>query len=186
MRSICGHLRTGGDFSTLACFETVDDLLELLGRQVFEGVLEDHDHRRVDAGALTFDFFPGKRATLVQGEGIMGNLALANLDQVFGATQHAGRRTANLNVGARADRLQLELGVEGRNFERADVRHAEHVRDRLDGGLRDPAVLVLSAHQQRDDGRLLTTLGVLIDRFLRPGGVLLAEGKARWLDGVFG
>ena len=48
----------------------------------------------------------------------------------------------------RADRLQLELRVEGRDFERADIGHVEHVGDVLDRRLGHPAFLLLREHQQ--------------------------------------
>jgi hypothetical protein len=111
---------------------------------------------------------------------------LADVDQVFRAAQHARRRAADLDMGARTDRLQLELRVEGRHFENADIGHAEHVGDAFDRGLGDPAVLLLRAHEQRDDRRLLAALGILLDRCLGPGRILLREGEAFGLDIVFG
>jgi hypothetical protein len=46
---------------------------------------------------------------------------------------------------------ELELRVEGRDFQNADIGHVEHVGDVLDRGFRDPAILLLRAHQQRND-----------------------------------
>ncbi len=66
---------------------------------------------------------------------VKGSLAiffLQTLDQVFGAAQHAGRGAADLDMGTRSDRLQLELRIEGGDFENTDIGHAEHVGDRLD------------------------------------------------------
>ncbi|MNY78623.1 hypothetical protein D3C86_2189580 [compost metagenome] len=54
-------------------------------------------------------------------------------------------------MGARANRLQLELRIEGRHFHDADIGHIQHVGDFLDGGAGNPAVLLLRTHEQRDD-----------------------------------
>ena len=50
-----------------------------------------------------------------------------------------------------SDRLQIEHGVEGRDLERANMRHAEEVGDMTDRYFRQPAaVLLLRAPQQRE------------------------------------
>ncbi len=74
-------------------------------------------------------------------------MLLAELDEAFGAAQHARRRTADLNVCARSDGAELELRVEGRDLEDADIGHAQHVGDLLDRRAGNPAVLVLRPHQ---------------------------------------
>ena len=144
-------LGAGLDGVALACLESIDDLFQTLGRQVFIGILEDDDHRRVDAGALTFHLFPGKRAALIGVQRIVMDLLAADIHQRFGAAQHAGRGAADLNVGTRADRLQLELRIEGRNFKNTDIGHVQHVCDFFNGGAGNPAILLLGTHEQRDD-----------------------------------
>ena len=87
-------------------------------------------------------------------------------------------------MGAGADRLQLELGIEGRDLEDADERHLQHVGDMLDCCLGDPPLLILRAHQQRDHGRLLALRRIFTDRRLRPGRVFIGEGEAVRLEGI--
>jgi hypothetical protein len=51
-----------------------------------------------------------------------------------------------------ADWLEIEHRVKGRNFERADMRQAEKIRDMANSRLRQPAAgLLLRTPQQRDD-----------------------------------
>jgi hypothetical protein len=175
-RSVCGPVAASG-------LELVDDLGQALGRQVLVGVLKDHHHRRVDAGAEAFDLFPGQRAVGVGMELFVMDLRTADVHQRFGAAQRAGRGAADLDVGAGADRLQLELRVEGRDLEHADVGHCEHVGDMLDGGLGDPALLLLRQHEERDHRGLFAALGV----FCYPGSDFsrfrLVEGEGCWLNG---
>ena len=76
----------------------------------------------------------------------------ADIDQVAGAAQHAGRRAANLDVRFGADRLQVKHRVEGRDLEHTDMGHAEYPCDRLDRRLGDPALLLLRPPQKRDHG----------------------------------
>ncbi len=179
-------LRTGLDLAALAGFESVDDFFQTFRRQILIGILEDDDHGSVDAGALTLDFFPGERAFGIEREGIVMDLLLTDLHQIFRAAQHAGRGAADLDMGTGADRLQLELGVEGRNLEHADIGHAELGRDMLDCSARDPAVLFLCPHEQRDDSGLLTACRVFPDRCLCPDGIFLVKGEITRLKLVFG
>ena len=72
-RSICGP---GWHRRPLAGRERVDDLFEPLGRQVLVGVLEDHHHRRVDAGAEALDLFPRQRAVGIGVELVVMDLRL--------------------------------------------------------------------------------------------------------------
>ena len=125
-RSICGP---GLIDCAVAGLERVDDFLEALDRQVLIGVVADHDHRRVDAGAEALDLFPAQRAVVVDVERIVVDPVLADGEQILGAAQHAGRRAADHDVGLGAHRLQQELRVERRDFEHADIGHAQHACD---------------------------------------------------------
>jgi hypothetical protein len=174
-------LRTGLDLVALARLEGVYDLIKPLGRQVLKGILEDHHHWRIHAGAEAFDLFPRQRAGFVRLERLGIDLLLAGLDQVARSTQHAGRGSADLDMRLRADRPKLVLGVEGRDFKHPDQRHFEHFGDMFDGGLRDPAFLLLCAHEQRDHRRLLAAPGIFPDRLLRPCRVRPVEGETGWL-----
>ena len=108
----------------------------------------------------------------------MVDAPVADLEDALGAAQQARRRAADLHVRLAADRLQQEHGVEGRDLERADVRHAEHVGDVRDRRLRQPAVmLLLRAPQQRDHRRLLAAFRILGDLLLGPGEILRREGE---------
>jgi hypothetical protein len=147
-------------------------LLKLF-RQVFVGILEDLHHRRVDAGAETFDLFPGEHAVLGDLVHVLGDARLADPDQVLGAAQLAGRRAADLDMGLLADRLQLEHGVEGRHFQNPDVGHVEQIRDVADRRLADPAVvLFLRTPQKRNDRGGLAARRITVDQLLRPGEIL--------------
>ncbi len=73
--------------------------------------------------------------------------------------------------------LQLEHEVEGRNLQRADMRHAQHVGHMLDGRARQPAFLFLCTKQKRDDRAGLTTFGILGDLPFGPGEVRRREGE---------
>ena len=142
------------DRCAVAGAEGLDDLLEALDRQILVGVVADHHHRRVHAGAEALDLFPAQLAVGGDLERIVVDPVLADLDQFLRAAQHARGRAAHQDVGLRADRLQQELRVEGRDLEHADIGHAQHLGDRLDRGAGDPALLLLRAPQHRDHGRL--------------------------------
>ena len=143
-RSICGP-----GFGVLPRGQFVENARQTLGRQVLVIIGIDLHHRRVDAGAEALDLGPGERAiggdvVLVTDHAVQDGLQLPR------AAQHARRGAAELHVKA-ADRRQIEHGVEGRHFEHADFRHAEHVGDRLDRLLRQPAAgLLLRTPQKRN------------------------------------
>ena len=80
-------------------------------------------------------------------------------------------------MGSRPHRGKLEHRVKRRDFEHADVGHAEHVGDRADRRFGYPTFLLLRAPQQRDDGAGLTAFGVFRDLPLRPGQIGGREGK---------
>src|SRR5262249_38212843 len=81
-------------------------------------------------------------------------------------------------------RRQVEHGVEGRDLEHADMRHAEHVGDIADRRFRHPAArLFLRPPQQRDHGRGLPAVRIFCDLSARPGEILRREGKLLRLDG---
>src|ERR1700716_1316137 len=86
--------------------------------QILVGILPDQHHRRVHAGAKTFDFFPAEISVLGQMKGIVMDAALAHFDDVGSAAQPARRGAADLDVRLLADRLQLKHGVEGRDLQR--------------------------------------------------------------------
>ncbi len=114
----------------------------------------------------------------------MVDLVPADLDQLFGAAQHAGRRPANLDVCLGAHRLELEHGVERRDFEHADVGHAQHVGDRLYRRAGDPAFLLLGAPQDWNDCRLLPAGGIFGDLGFGPAQVVAGEGERGGLHGL--
>src|SRR5262249_33807319 len=113
------------------------------------------------------------------------NPVMAKLDQLIRPAQHAGRRPAELNVRA-SDRRQVEHRVEGRDFERANLRHAEEVSDVLDRLLRKPAGLLLRTPEQRDDRRTLPAIRIFGDLALGPIEILDREGEALGLNCGFG
>src|SRR5882724_13686908 len=85
--------------------KAVKHLAEAFLGQILVGILPDQNHRRIDAGAKTLDFFPAEIAVLGQMEGIVMDAALAHFDDVFGAAQTARRGAADLDMGFLADRL---------------------------------------------------------------------------------
>ena len=102
--------------------------------------------------------------------------------ELVGAAQHARRGAAELNVEL-TDRLKVEHGVEGRDLEHADMRHAEEVGDMADRRFRRPAAgLLLRAPQDRDHRRSLPAFRILGDLLLRPGVVLRREGELPRLE----
>src|SRR5512136_305677 len=63
------------------------------------------------------------------------------------------------------------------------MRHAEKVGDMTNRRFRQPAaMLLLRAPQQRDNRRLLPPFRIFGNFLLRPGKVILAEGKLLRLD----
>ena len=82
-----------------------------------------------------------------------------------------------------ADRREVEHRVEGRDLERADLRHAEEVGDVFDRLLRKPAAsLLLGAPQQRDDRGMLPAFRIFGDLALGPIKIFDREGEALGLD----
>ena len=160
--------------------EIVENARQRLRRQVLVVIGIDLHHRRIDACAQALDLGPGESA-------VGGHLILVT-DRVMqyflervGAAQHARRRAAELHVET-PNRRQIEHRVEGRDFEHADLGHAEQFGDRLDRLLRQPAArLLLRAPQQRDHGRLLPARRIFGDPRLRPLQILRREGEARRL-----
>ena len=116
----------------------------------------------------------------------MRDLVLADLEQIASAAQHARRRAADDDVGFRTDGLEQKLRIERRDFEHADIGHAEQAADRLDGGTAQPALLLLGTPQDQDHGGLLPAGRIAGDDFLGPRLVLGRERKARGLDVIGG
>src|SRR5690242_294251 len=160
----------------LAGREIVENLSEALGREVLVIIVVDLRHRGVDAGPETLNLDPGELA-------IAGDLALvsdalsADLFKIVGAAQPAWRGATKLHMEF-SDRPQIEHRVKRRDLKRADMRHAEEIRDVTDRCLRQPAaMLLLRPPQERNDRRLLPPWRKLRGFLLRPGKVVLAEGK---------
>lgn len=101
-------------------------------------------------------------------------------------------------LGAGKERTLPELGiflavepaleeVAGENCSNCEeIERHQHVGDLFDRRARDPAVLLLRPHQQRNDRRLLAAGGVFLDRLVRPDRILIAEGECGRLELIFG
>src|SRR5262245_25419579 len=178
-RELAIDLRAGLDL--LAGSEVIQDSGERFRREVLVVVVVDLRHRRVHAGAQALDLDPGQLA--VGGHVLLfADAVMAEPDQLVGAAQHAGRGATELDVKF-SDRLQVEHGVEGRDLESADVRHAKQVRDVLDRLLRQPAAgLLLRAPQQWNNRGDLPALRILVDLLLGPIEILRREGEASGLQ----
>src|SRR6266403_1543386 len=162
--------------------KAVQHLAEAFPGQILVGILPDQHHRRVHAGAKTLNFFPAEIPVLGQMKGFVVDSAVAHLDDIIGAAQPARRGATDLNVGLLADRLQLKHRVEGRDFQHADVGHAEQIGDGADCGFRNPAIMLfLDAPQDGDRRRRLAARRIFRDLLLRPGESFRRERKARGL-----
>ena len=169
-------LRAGLDGRPLG--EAIEHLFETFSRKVLVGVVPDQHHRRVDAGAEALDLLPRKIAVGRDVERVVMDALLADVENGVSAAQPARRRAADLHMGLLPARLQQEHGVERRHFQRADMRHAEHLGHVPDRRLRQPAtVLFLRTPKQRDDRRLLAARRILRNLLLRPRGILRREGE---------
>jgi hypothetical protein len=157
---------------------------KLFRRQVLVVILADLRHGRVGAGAEAFDLFPGELAIRAQLMRALGDLVLADGDQILRPADHAGRRAADLDMGDRAHGRELEHEVEGRDLKAPDMGKPQHVADMFDRGAGQPTLLLLRAPQKRDDRRGLPPLGVLGDLRLGPFLVGGREGEAVGLLGV--
>src|ERR1700712_4257991 len=87
-------LRSG--LRRIAGGKAVEHLAEILLGEVLVGVAPDQHHRCIDAGAKTLDFLPAEVAVPGEMKGIVMNAALAQVDDVSGAAQPAGRGAADL------------------------------------------------------------------------------------------
>src|SRR5579872_3646415 len=106
---------------------------------------------------------------------------IADFFQLLRAAQHARRRAAKLHVPP-ADRREIEHRIKSRDFEHADIGHAENVGDALDGRLRQPIiVLFLSAPKQRDHRRVLPPRRIFGDLLVGPSPVFGRELETRRL-----
>jgi hypothetical protein len=165
----------------LAGREIVENLRQDLRRQVLVIVLVDLQHGRIHAGAQAFHLDPGEGAVRADVM-LLPDFLPQRLLQILGAAQHAGRRAAQLDVIA-SDRFQIEHGVEGRDFERPDMRHAEKIRHVTNGGLGQPAAgLRLRAPQQGEDRGFLAAMRIFGQLGLGPFQVLRGEREALGLD----
>src|SRR5262249_36168153 len=140
----------------------VEHTAETVRGEVFIVVGIDLHGRGVDTGTQALDLDPGELA--VGGDvHLLADALVADFFQSTGTAQLAGRRAAELHVPA-PDRRQVEHRVEGRDFEHADVGHAEKIGNRPDRRLRDPAAgLLLRAPQNRQDRRGLPTWRIFGD-----------------------
>ena len=172
-------LRAGLDL--LAAREIGEQRGEALRGEILVVIEIDLRDRRVHAGAETLDLDP--RQLAVRGDvQLLADPVVAELDQLVRPAQHARRGAAELDMEL-SDRLQIEHGVEGRDFERADLRHAEKGRDVLDRLLRQPAAgLLLRAPQDRKDRGRLPAFRIFGDLVLGPIEVLGREGEALGLQ----
>ena len=166
-----------------AGLDVVDQLVQRLDRQILVGIGDDLQHRGVDAGAQALDLFPRQAAVRRRMERLRMDPLAAALDQLVGAAQHAGRGAAYLDVRLLADRSQQEHGVEGRDFQDADIGHVEELADPADRRLGNPAFLLLNAPQDRDNSGGLLAFRELLNLLLGPGEVLGGEREARGLLG---
>ena len=154
--------------------QIIEQFGEVRRRQIFVIIVVDLHHRRVAAGAETLNLDPGELAVR-RDVALVADLALADRLDVLRPGQHARRGAAELHVMP-AHRLEVEHRVEGRDLERADKRHIEHLGDFLDGRTRQPiGVLRLRAPHQREDRRGLPALGIFGDLLFRPGLILRRE-----------
>jgi hypothetical protein len=109
---------------------------------------------------------------------LLADALLADADEFVRAAQHAGRGAAQLDE-IFADRLQIEHRVEGRDFQHADIGHAEQVGDLLDRLLGQPVImLLLRLPQGRDHGGSLAAGRIFGDLRVEPGAVFRRELEA--------
>jgi hypothetical protein len=118
----------------LARRHLVDERRQFLGRQVLVVILADLGHRRVGAGAEALDLFPRELAVGAELMRLRRDLVAADADQVLRPADHAGRGAADLDMRDGAHGGELEHEVEGRDLERPDMRHAQHVGHRSIAG----------------------------------------------------
>ena len=107
----------------------------------------------------------------------IGNLFLADADQILGTANHAGQCSTNLNMRHTSHGLELEHEIECRNLKRADIGHAQHFGNAFNRWTRQPSLLLLGTPQQRNNRRLLTPLWVFLN--LRFGPCLVRRGKGK-------
>ena len=175
-RELPAVLRAG--LRRFAARERIEHLLEGFRRQILIGVLADQDHRSIDAGSQALDLLPGEIAVGGDMERLVIDAPLAHLFDLLAAAQQARRRAAPLHMGLAADRLEQEHGVEGRDLEHADLRHAEQLGDAFDRLLRQPAaVLLLRPPQHRQHRGSGAAFRVVRDLALGPVEILRRKGK---------
>src|SRR5690606_3478470 len=148
----------------LRSVQRIEDLIDLLRREVLVVDVVHHHHRSADARReallLTFQIDAAVRRALA---GLDAELALDMRDDLVRAAQHARDVRAHRDVMP-PDRLRLEHRVERRDLVDLDRQEIEILRDRVHQRLREiSAVLVLHRVQRRDHGRALPARGKLRD-----------------------
>ena len=122
----------------LAAFQRVEDRGGAVVVEVLVIIVVDLGHRCRRAIAHALDL--GEREQTVGGGAALDQtLVLAGREHVVGATEHARRRPADLDMVA-THGCEVEHRVEGRDLVDAHVRHADLARDELDHRDREPAL----------------------------------------------
>src|SRR5271166_25781 len=159
-RELAVSLRAGLGF--LAGCEVVEDLTQACRGKILVIVVVDLRRGGVHAGAQALDLDPGQLAVGTDVE-LLADPLVTKLDELTGTAQQARRGAAELDMKL-AHRREIEHGVEGRDFERPHLGHAEKTGDMLDRLLRQPtAGLLLRASQERNDRWMLPAGGIFRD-----------------------
>ena len=167
-----------------ACGQVIEKGHEFVRCQILVVILANLGHGRVGAGTKALHLFPRELAILGELMRIWRDLFFADRHKVFGPADHAGCGAADLDMCHGTNRLQLEHEVECRHLETANIGHAQHLRDMLNRGTGEPALLLLRAPEQRDDCAGLTAFGVFGDLRFGPCLIGRGEGEAFGLFGV--
>ena len=169
-----GFLRAG--LGALARRQRIEHGVEAFGGQILVIVVVDLDHRRRGAIAHAFHFGEGPEAVF-RDMAFLHPPLLAGFEQSVRPAQHAGRRSADLDVEF-THRLHIVHEVKRRDFEHADHRHVEIVGDIFDHRQRQPTLgigffadLPLGEVEKRHHCRFLSTLGIARNRLVRLGAV---------------
>ena len=146
------------------CIDFSDQFFEDLRRQILIGILENLNHRRIHTSAGTFHLFPREIAIFGQGEMAFWQSCFCKpgSDLPHRATCRASCHTPEYALSAPTG-CKLELGVEGRHFQHANVRHRQACQRHTSiAGFADPAFLLLCPHQKRNHSRGLTAFRIFV------------------------
>src|SRR5690606_2094800 len=144
--------------------QRIEDLIDLLRREVLVVDVIDHHHRRADARGETLLLALQIEAAVGRAlAGLDAELALDVRDDLVRAAQHARDIRADRDL-VPSNRLRLEHRVERRDLVHLNRRQIQILRNRVHQRLREiSAVLVLDRMQRRDHGRALPPLRELRD-----------------------